>query len=280
MRSSKQTCLAQTALRMRPPPRSIFHIIAFANHWKGCTPRLSLVRLSSSKNGGGIGLPNFKRYHKASLLTRVVDWHIHEKFKDWINLEKPWAKGALLYVVGLPYNELPSAIKSHPLIRPTIQCLGESVKLTSISSIPGPMTLIKNNAAFPPESDIGFLRTLAADPHPRAYQFFTQGVLCTKSELTSKEPDLPLPTWSYLQARHFLDDPRTREIYDHNLTAFEKLCISSPPQKHLMSNIYSILTNAGPDHISSLSKYGKRDKQTLSPNQIRKTSLQQLTKAH
>lgn len=50
-------------------------------------PRLSYERLTPPKSKGGIGFPDFAKYHWACQLARIIDWNVHAHTKAWINIE-------------------------------------------------------------------------------------------------------------------------------------------------------------------------------------------------
>lgn len=59
---------------------------------------LKLAIAPSSEREGGLGMPNFKMYYKACILTRVIDWMRNEEGKDWVQLEKD--------LMGTPFQSM------------------------------------------------------------------------------------------------------------------------------------------------------------------------------
>lgn len=67
--------------------------------WDNHRPRISYDLLSLPKQKGRIGLPNLKNYYHACHFSRIPDWSIHGKLKDWVEIEASFAQ--------LPLNSLP-----------------------------------------------------------------------------------------------------------------------------------------------------------------------------
>lgn len=51
----------------------------------------------------------------------------------------------------------------------------------------------------------------------------------------------PFLFWTYVQLRHFPNDPLSRSDFSRQHTQLELLCTNTEPQRHLISTIYSIL---------------------------------------
>lgn len=112
-------------------------------------PRLNYQLLTSPKNKGGIGLPDFKKYHNATHITRLIDWHCHGDNKDWVQLELSYNKQQLLYFPWTNHAKSLNNMK-HPLINTTIDILHKIATTHKIASIPGPLAPIEGNPDFAP----------------------------------------------------------------------------------------------------------------------------------
>lgn len=90
-------------------------------------------------NGGGLGVPDTRRYHLASHLVHLFNWSKHRANKLWVSLEQAQSPYPL---AGLPWclPLLPPSLKNHPTI-------GTSTKLCHNA-------LIKHKLA-PPNSAFG-----------------------------------------------------------------------------------------------------------------------------
>ncbi|XP_040211979.1 ubiquitin carboxyl-terminal hydrolase 42-like [Rana temporaria] len=106
---------------------------------------------------GGMGVPDLLRYHKACLLTRIVDWHVHRKDKDWVELEEAFVGFRISHLPWVDAPSTPKSCKSHPLIGPTLACLRKTSGDSCPAPYPGPLTPLNHNPGFPDGVD-------AADP--------------------------------------------------------------------------------------------------------------------
>lgn len=68
--------------------------------WGDGPPRLSWTLLTAPKQTGGLEVPDFLAYYKATLLTNALHWHLHGDTKPWVGLEQE-VLGTT--VVGLPW---------------------------------------------------------------------------------------------------------------------------------------------------------------------------------
>lgn len=71
--------------------------------WMGKKTCIKLETLTRSKEGGGIGLPDFKLYHLGIHLGRILDWNCHREQKDWVALEETLSS---LHLRFLPLNSM------------------------------------------------------------------------------------------------------------------------------------------------------------------------------
>lgn len=85
--------------------------------WTQKHPRLKTSMLALLKKKGGQAFPNIQKYHTAVHLTRLVDWHRHDKLKEWVILEQSTTTLLLSRLSWCP-THVPSSLKSHTLIGP------------------------------------------------------------------------------------------------------------------------------------------------------------------
>lgn len=119
--------------------------------WGNRRPRISYQYLSIPKQKGGIGLPDLRNYYHACHLSRVLDWNIHDRYKDWVTLEASCTSSPLHL---LPWNfpkHTQTELRSHSLIGPTTRCFYNICKSTYLSSTPGPLTSLRLNPDSPLE---------------------------------------------------------------------------------------------------------------------------------
>lgn len=209
--------------------------------WKGSPPRIKFTRLTRLKLRGGIGLPDLHKYFLASRLSRLVDWNVHESGKVWVTLEKSFSQIPLRSLPWILPKHWPQRIVGHPLILASLGAFRRSIKISSISSIPGPLTPLRGNPKFTPGLSPSFLNQ--AWPHDRilAYQFYTGKIPRSYENLVDLSPLHSFPLWTYRQIRHFLSTQGTTPTWTRQLTSFEELCTRAPPLRHLISYIYNEL---------------------------------------
>lgn len=138
-------------------------------------------------------------------------------------------------------QHIPAVCKSHPLINPTLIAFRETCNKQKISSTLGPMTPLAHNPEFTPGTHPSFLTVGWPHPNIRAEHFFSEGRLLTQDELATKMNKTSFPFWTYVQIRHFFSRPKPQPDWARRTTAFESLCLSEEPQKHLISLTYNML---------------------------------------
>lgn len=123
--------------------------------WQNKPPRAKYSRLTLPKSKGGIGLPDLQRYHWAVHLARIVDWNVHHRIKDWINLEQAVFSQHLRTLPWLLPQHISLAAKSHPFINPTLHFFSRTQKRISPTPWRGPLTPLRNNPDLTSQRCIG-----------------------------------------------------------------------------------------------------------------------------
>lgn len=172
--------------------------------WQYIQPRISYDQLTLPKQKGRIGLPDIHNYYRACHLSRIVNWNIHSRGKDWVTLEDLFSTLSIESIPWLLPWHLPPSLKGHPLIGPSLECFREANLKYSLSSIGGPMTPIRFNPDFPAEMSTKFLKGMTPKPFLCAHHFFHNDKVLDRSDLISQWSNAPIPQWSYMQVHHFL----------------------------------------------------------------------------
>lgn len=73
----------------------------------------------------------------------------------------------------------------------------------------------------------------------QAKPFFSRGKFLDQKELAALSLTKSFPFWAYLQLKHYLDNPASREKLTKPPTVFESLCLGPPPQRHMISTLYA-----------------------------------------
>lgn len=200
--------------------------------WGSTRPRIKLSTLCNPKLEGSAGLPDFRKYHLAALLMRLVDW-FHSPTKQWLQLENalsPVPLTSLPWICGqhgrLLYSSLPF------LTQQFFTSWNRHFTSSHLTHRPGPMTL--NHLLF------GGKRTVLGCPKlylRRMNYYYT--VFSTTPAREVVCPGSLTGNWS-----------STREAFAQSRTAFEEYLLLSSSPSHMLSSIYDLLR--GPPNPSLL----------------------------
>lgn len=220
--------------------------------WGFSRPRIKLSTLYLHKSKGGAGLPDFKKYHSAALLMRLVDW-FRSPDKQWVQIE-----GALspIPLTSLPWAGKPrssSLITSLPFLTRQFYYSWNRILTSSapISHKMGPMTPLFGNADFPPALDReSFLIWHRRDRIRLVQTLSPSHNLITYETLKNSCPGMVQPWLSYRQLSSFLTDSAVRTELLKDKTPFEGYLLLTSQATHVLSSIYDFMQN--PPEPSSL----------------------------
>ena len=172
--------------------------------WRGRPPRIRFSRLNLPRNGGGIALPDLRKYHQAAILTRIVDWNLHRRVKDWVNLEQSQSPHDLKYLPWINPKYHSKSIKTHPIIGPTLEIFRYTFKSINPSPWLGPLTPLLNNPDFPPGLEKSFPTHKWPHSNVLSKHFFKNDRFLSREDLLKNIKPCNLSHWNYIQIKHFL----------------------------------------------------------------------------
>lgn len=123
--------------------------------------------------------------------------------------------------------------KSHPLTGPSLETFRLTAKLSNPTPWISPLTPLWSNPEFL-SSEWPYRDVLAT-------HFFRSGTLLLLEDLNIKLAPQHIPSWTYMQIKHFLTRRENAYLWKKPLTALETLCIKKTRQRHHISGIYSCL---------------------------------------
>lgn len=138
------------------------------------SPRLGWDRLILPKQKGGIGLPDLDLflYHKACLLARIVDWHVHKGNKGWVRVEDAFSRTPVSHLPWINPCSIPRPFSSHPLIGPTMSNFRVICRSFDTIPSPGPMIPLTQNPDFPTDVPAHDHAVIQSDSTMQAHLFF------------------------------------------------------------------------------------------------------------
>lgn len=236
--------------------------------WNHKRPRIQFTQLTKPKNKGGIGLPNPQHYYWACHLQRVVEWHTHSGLKDWISLENSFMTHHISITPWLKHTHIPLSLLSHPTIGPTLECSVKIFKRFDLTSRPQLLTPVISNPDFPPGMSHHPLSSKQPLIGLRLHHILRGCGLKSLEELNEQWAEPQLNFLQFQQLKHYVASMNRVSTTSQTptLTPFEKLCLSTSPQRHLISVIHNMLwQNIKPDEGKACSDWS-RDLQTKLTN--------------
>lgn len=183
-------------------------------------------------------------------LGRIIDWNRHSKSKLWTQLEQTQTEVSLKGAVWC-FDQLPSALKSHPIIGATLQT--GSLIMRTISSLLKTPLFSQYWATQRSPLDLHKQKTLLAAGRDRASHFLEDGRWPSIQSPTSDTGHYRLPFWKAIRLHHFL----------HSILTFEDYCRDEGALPQVLSKTYFLL-NSPPEQpdLSFIQKW-ELDLQTV-----------------
>lgn len=192
--------------------------------WRHKKPRVKFTLLARPKERGGMGLPHFHNYYLASHLTRVIDWHCHDKSKDWVQLEEALTSSTLRFSPWIPWGRQHQSIRRHPLTGTTMEAFQTVIKKYDLTTQMSPLTPIQNNPDFGPGLVGGIFQAPDLSKLLTAGDCFRKDKVKDYSVLKEDNSLTHLPRWSYFQLRSFVTDKTKQPHFQRPMTQFETVC--------------------------------------------------------
>lgn len=142
------------------------------------------------------------------------------------------------YPLALKKTRIPIAL-THPLVGATLQEFDRACAAHAVSAKFCPITPVRGNSDFPPGLSRAFLKSEWLHAEMLAKHFFQRGRFMRQTELAEHSGTGSYPFWSYIQLKHFLDDPSRKKGFTKIPTIMESLCSRSTPQSHVISMLYA-----------------------------------------
>lgn len=203
-------------------------------------------------------MPDLYNYYTACHLTRIADWNIHSFKKAWVSLEKDFSSRPLHLLPWLPQKSWPHSLLTHPLNHPSLLAISKAIRGGILASILGPLTTLRGNPDFRPGETDNFLPF----EDVLAQQFYSDGKPIPLDKLRTTTKMALFPFWTYRQIRHFLETQAHQTCWTRPLTTFESLCHRRSPQRHLISLIYTRLSENLAQTLVTSQESWNRDLQT------------------
>lgn len=110
-----------------------WHVLRVCVEWK------EIMRvLKRSKRAGGLGIPDIRRYYRAIVPQRILNWRFHTQSRLWVSLEKCLAGRDLAYAPWLAREHRGLSDGTSTL---TTQALRIWDRINSTNSLPPPPCL-------------------------------------------------------------------------------------------------------------------------------------------
>lgn len=217
-------------------------------------PRISRDLFTLPKSACGVAVLDIFKYYQAAHLGRIIDWCRHGEYKLWATIEQ---SGTVpLNRAIWCYATLPTSLKSHPTIGPTVHIGYKIIQNPRFSTIHSPLFPKLGNLEFPPGLEPWAFENLREKGRFQVSHFLISDTWPTIDSLMQQGGQFEIHFWQALQVRHYLDTLWPLESYQHPCTKFELYCEEKEPLFRTISRMYAMLISPPDDFIMpSLSKW-------------------------
>lgn len=202
--------------------------------WHQGLSRIRHTLLTYPKICGGLGLPDFKMYHRAALLSRVLEWFPRPFPKASTSVEQDLSHFDLQALLW-GYGQQPHLLSlSSPLTVSALHLWYKKGMSSLLSTDPSPLTSLFDHPSLPQGMGSNTIGPYSRSTWPVASSFVDSSL---------GTPVLPVAQGNWLTALHissFCSDLFSSSQIHRHLTGFEQLCSLSETPRHLLSSLYAL----------------------------------------
>ena len=207
------------------------------------------------------------KYYQAAHLTRLIDWCRNGHYKRWVEIEQQICPIALSRAPWC-YNVLPSKMKKHPIIGPTLLIAAKICKNPKFSTKCSPLIPILGNPGFIPGTGGVVFNKLKERGKVQASHFLQKNTWPSIEDLTKRRGSYELSFWQALQLSYFLRSLGQPYNFRRQLTKFEQYCEDEEPIQRVSSKMYRLLISPQEDfELPGLGKWERDLGRVFSQNQ-------------
>lgn len=197
----------------------------------------------SSKENGGLNLPNFKLYYWAAQIKAVVAWIIRDPKSQWVSMEEYSVPGISLS--QLPFLNLQSQKKikiSNLWVKHTLKIWNKVQKLLKgKTALSRAMTIDRNIEFLPSLSDSSGFQGWAERGLLTVNRLFDGNVFKTFAQLREKFKLPPSDLYKYFQIRRYVTKHNDWDLIRSEPTNIEKHFINLIENGGVMKKQMSLL---------------------------------------
>lgn len=219
--------------------------------WGTTKPRIPKSTLYLNKLSGGLGLPNFSSYFYAAQLALIPKYHTSVEAPLWVAIESvesdPISVANMFWLCPADRIHL-----SNPITKQTLAVWDKCKFAHNLQSTHNPLLSFLNNPAFYP-----------AWKFPKSFSAWTSTNLTRLYNLSSTKAIYTFPVlcetfglpkteiFRYLQIKNFYEPLLSTGSTLNQMTQFERICISDPHIRGLISILYFQLNMISSEFLPS-----------------------------
>lgn len=234
--------------------------------WQQGMSRIRHALLTYPKTRGGVGLPDFEMYHRAAVLSRILEWLPRPFPKASTAIEQDLSTSdlrALLWGYGRGLSTLANC---SPLTTAALHLWYRKGLLPILSTDPSLLTSLFDHPDLPQGMSTNLVGPYSRDAWPTANSFIHPN---------TGTPVLPGARGNWLTALRissFCSDLFSSTHTHRPLTDYEQLCSLSETPRHLLSTIYKLLHSLTHDQLPPYTRRWATDLgKDLSPDDWQKS---------